>query len=164
MRFLSVKEERDCIFLIPKAQGGFRPILDLHQLNQYLKKRVLQDHVGCDYPLPGDWYATLNLKDTYFHVVIYQGHRKYFRFLSSHYLFAVLPFNQSIVLWIFIECMMMVAAFLRRLGIQVYLCLDDWLVWSHSRIQLLSSVTLIQSTFNALGLLINSENVYPLAS
>lgn len=32
---------------------------------------------------PGDLYVALDLKDPYFHVMIYQGHRKYLRFLVN---------------------------------------------------------------------------------
>lgn len=44
---------------------------------------------------PGYWYAALNLKDDYFHVAIYQSHRKYLRFLVRHfhYQFIMLPFG-----------------------------------------------------------------------
>lgn len=33
---------------------------------------------------PGDWYTTLNLKDAYFHLSVYQGHRKFLRFVMKH--------------------------------------------------------------------------------
>lgn len=84
------------------------------------------------YSLPGYWYATLNLRDVYFHVAKYQGHRKFLRFIvkHSHYHFTVLPFCFSAVPQVFTKCMSVVVAFLRRLGVQVYPYLT-----SHRRVQ-----------------------------
>lgn len=70
-----------------------------------------------------DWCATLDLRDAYFHMAI---------FLSpplcsqTHHQFTVLPFGLSVVPRIFIKCMAVVVAFLRK--VQVYPYLNDWLV------------------------------------
>ncbi|XP_053882102.1 serine/threonine-protein phosphatase 6 regulatory subunit 3-like [Malaclemys terrapin pileata] len=87
-------------YLIPKARGGLRPILDLQDLSKYLKK--LKFHMVSLTSIipsldPGDWYATLDLKDMYFHTAIFQAHRHFLHFTvgSDHYQFAVLPFGDK---------------------------------------------------------------------
>lgn len=85
-------------FLIPKKDGSLRPILDLRPLNKYTVSEhfhmvTLQDVI----PLlqQGDFMATLDLKDLYFHITINPALCKYLRFVIAvkHYQFKVLPFG-----------------------------------------------------------------------
>lgn len=55
-------------FLIPKTKGHLRPILTLHQVNNYLKKiKVRVVTLASIIPSldSGDWYAALDLSDAY---------------------------------------------------------------------------------------------------
>lgn len=65
---------------------------------------------------PRDWYTALDLRDTYFHMLIYQWHRKFLRGGVQHlpYQFMVLP---AAAPQVFTKYMAMVAAFLRTLGV-----------------------------------------------
>lgn len=58
--------------------------------------------------------------------------------------------------------MVVMPLFLRRLRVQVYPFLDDWLVKGQSRAQVVSNIRLTQSTFKVLGLLINAEKSTPI--
>lgn len=42
---------------------------------------------------PGDWYTALNLKDAYFHISIFLGHRRFLHFIMDrgHFQFVALP-------------------------------------------------------------------------
>ncbi|KAH1175134.1 hypothetical protein KIL84_021548, partial [Mauremys mutica] len=100
--------------------ADLRPILGLNQLNHYLKK--IQFHmVTLASIIPfldsRDWHATLHLRDAYFHVLIYQGHRNVLGFVVNHlqYQFTVLLINLSAAPWVFTKCNAIVAAFLGRL-------------------------------------------------
>lgn len=53
--------------------------------------------------------------------------------------------------------MVVVAAYLRRRGIQIYLYLDDWLVKGSSKAQVQRDITILQATCGSLGLLVNHE-------
>lgn len=99
-------------FLIPKAKEGLRATLDLQQLNKHLKKiKFCMIMPASIIPSldPGDWYATLDLKDACFHVAIHQSYRKFLRLfiIHSHYQFTVLSlacpqyhvFSQSTWQW-----------------------------------------------------------------
>ena len=67
-------------FLVPKKDGGLRPILDLRVLNKYLRvlsfKMLTHRHI-VQSVRQGDWFTTIDLTDAYFHVPICPGHRKY---------------------------------------------------------------------------------------
>ncbi|KAG6938964.1 hypothetical protein G0U57_003754, partial [Chelydra serpentina] len=112
-------------FLIPKAKGGLRPLLDLRGLNRFMVKyqfrmvSLVKIIPALD---PGNWYAALDLQDAYFHIHIFKGHRRFLRFLvgQDHYQFTVLPFGLSTAPRVFTKCMAVVAAFLRRRGVQLF--------------------------------------------
>ncbi|XP_053161469.1 uncharacterized protein LOC128349360 [Hemicordylus capensis] len=69
-------------FLIPKRDGGIRPIMDLHGLNQYIEVRKFRMTTlqAILLFLHENWIASLDLKDAYFHVSIQENHCKYLRF------------------------------------------------------------------------------------
>ncbi len=65
-------------FLIPKKDGGLRPILDLRLLNYALMKRSFRMITLKQILLqicPGDCFMSLDLKDVYFHIQVAPHHR-----------------------------------------------------------------------------------------
>ncbi len=65
-------------FIVPKKDGGLRPILDLRVLNRALHKlpfRMLTQRRIFQCVRPFDWFAAIDLKDAYFHVSILPRHR-----------------------------------------------------------------------------------------
>ncbi|MGL5393635.1 MAG: hypothetical protein ACRDA8_20035, partial [Shewanella sp.] len=84
-------------FLVPKKEGGLRPILDLRHLNKALIKRLfrmltLKKIIAQIRPM--DWFFSLDLKDAYFHIQIIPRHRPFLRFAfdRKNYQYIVLPF------------------------------------------------------------------------
>jgi hypothetical protein len=72
------------IFLIPKKSGGMRPILNLKKLNAahldtpYFRMETMED---VRHALrPGDWVASIDLRDAYFHIRLHHSTRKYMCF------------------------------------------------------------------------------------
>ncbi len=60
-------------FLVPKKDGGLRPILDLRLLNHTLTKRsfrMITLKQILSQIRPGDWFMSLDLKDAYFHIQV----------------------------------------------------------------------------------------------
>jgi hypothetical protein len=95
------------IFLIPKKDGGMRPILNLKKLNAshldtpYFRMETVED-VGHALQ-PGDWARSIDLWDDYFHVPLHPSTRKYMRFgwKGKLFQFLVLPFGLSSALKVF---------------------------------------------------------------
>ncbi|KAJ1170436.1 hypothetical protein NDU88_002313 [Pleurodeles waltl] len=84
---------RDCYsryFLMPKKDMGLLPILDLWDINYFLKKEkfkmltLAQVLSALD---PGDWMVALDLQDAFFHIPILPVHRRYLRFVVYYQLF-----------------------------------------------------------------------------
>ncbi|KAL0170784.1 hypothetical protein M9458_035380, partial [Cirrhinus mrigala] len=60
-------------FIVPKKDGGLRPVLDLRQVNRSvmrLKFKMLTVKQVVSQIRSEDWFVTIDLKDTYFHISI----------------------------------------------------------------------------------------------
>ncbi|KAI2664153.1 hypothetical protein H4Q32_002288 [Labeo rohita] len=81
--------------------GGLRPILDQRQLIcsvMRLKFRMLTVSQVVSQIRSEDWFVTIDLKHTYFHVSILHRHRKFLRFAfrGEAYQYRVLPFGLAL--------------------------------------------------------------------
>ncbi len=84
-------------FLVPKRDGGLRPILDLRRFNFSLYKgkfKMLTIKTIMSQVQEGDWFVTIDLKDAYFHIQVIRRHRRFLRFAfgGKAYQYKVLPF------------------------------------------------------------------------
>ena len=72
------------IFLVPKKDGGFRPVINLKALNKFIAEEHFKMegfHMVKDLAKPGDWLTKLDLKDAYVLVPIDPSHQN----ISSFY-------------------------------------------------------------------------------
>ena len=71
------------LFLVPKPNNRWRPILDLSQLNLYLASASFKMETPETIRLSlqqGEWVTSLDFSDAYFHIPINPRSRKYLRF------------------------------------------------------------------------------------
>ena len=85
------------IFLVCKASGGWRPVMDLKQLNDHMDDPHFHMHIissVLNTVERGDYAFKIDLQDAYFHVLIHPDSSKYlcFAFENKVYQFRVLPF------------------------------------------------------------------------
>ena len=110
------------VFLVHKASGGWRPVIDLQSLNTHIHAphfHMITTSSVLSTMRKGDYAFKTDMQDAYFHVPIHPSGRKYLRFAFENkiYQFRVLPFDVNTAPQIF-----------NRLGISVIPYLDDWLV------------------------------------
>ena len=88
------------LFLVPKPNNRWRPILDLSTLNTFL----ITESFKMETPetirtslQAGEWVTSIDFKDTYFHIPIHSQSRKYMRFYiqGQLYQFTVVPYGLS---------------------------------------------------------------------
>jgi len=147
-------------FIVPKKDGGLRPILNLKFFNRSVRKRkfkmeTLKSIIAA--VSPRQWLASIDLKDAYFHVPIAQCHHKYLRFhwLGQSFEFQVLPFGLSSAPRVFTKVLAPVIAHLRRHGVQVYAYLDDILLASDSLQEARQAVRLALDFLTQAGFILN---------
>ena len=155
-------------FLVTKKDGGFRPILDLRRLNRYMKVlpfKMLQTKDIRQAIGHGEWFATLDLKDAYFHVRIWPGHRAFLRFAfqGQAYQFRVLPFGLSLSPRVFTRVVAAALHPLQLSGMKVLPYLDDWLIVAPSRSQVVADTERLLSHVQSLGFRVNlkKSNLVP---
>ena len=150
------------LFLVPKRDGTSRPVINLKGLNgflQYTHFKMEGIHLLRDLVQPGDWLGKVDLKDAYFVVPIWKGHRKYLRFLWKETLleFACLPFGLALAPRLFTKIMKPVVALLRRAGIRLIIYLDDLLFMHATREGLREDMATARYLLENLGFVINLE-------
>lgn len=149
------------IFVVPKKDGGFRPIINLKPLNRHY---ISAPHFRMDTVKdvshllrPGDFCASIDLKDAYFHIPVHKKFHRYLRFVwkGKMYEFLVLPFGLCTAPFIFTKVTRLIASFLRSKGIRIIFYLDDILVIGGSKEECLSHLQLAIQTFQGAGFVIN---------
>ena len=70
------------LFLVQKASGSWRPIIDLSTLNDYVTSSRFHMETPrsvLSYIRPGDWMISLDLQDAYLQVAVHHDSRRYLR-------------------------------------------------------------------------------------
>ncbi|KAL0186202.1 hypothetical protein M9458_017872, partial [Cirrhinus mrigala] len=149
-------------FIVPKKDGGLRPILDLRLLNRSvlrLKFRMLTVRQVVSQIRSEDWFVTIDLKDAYFHVSILPQHRKFLRFAfrGEAYQYRVLPFGLALSPRTFTKCVDAALAPLRLQGIRILNYIDDWLILAQSEMVAVRHRDVVLAHMKELGLRLNAK-------
>ena len=126
------------LFLVPKPNNKWRPILDLSKLNPFLKTEKFRMETPETIRTSlqrGEWITSVDFKDAYFHIPIQEQSRKYLRFhvQGQTYQFKALPFGLSTAPLEFTVIAKEVKLMAGHRGIRIHQYLDDWLVRAKSR-------------------------------
>ena len=109
------------LFVVWKASGSWRPIIDLSSLNDY----ITSSHFFMETPQsvlrsirPGDWMASLDLQYTFLQVPVHHDSRRYLRFVVGErtYQFRVLCFGLTSPPRVFMRIMAHISAILHKYG------------------------------------------------
>ena len=126
------------VFLVPKKTGGFRLILDVSKLNEFLTvESFVMDTVQLIRSAveEGMWGVSVDLSDAYHHIPI---HRNCYNFLAFEvggvaYRYTALPFGLSPAPKVFTAALLALKLYARRSwGLPVFQYLDDWLILGRS--------------------------------
>ena len=148
------------LFLVPKRNGTWRPVIDLSGLNEYLVvdkfKMTTPQSVRLTLS-PGDWAISLDLKDAYFHIPIHPAYWKYLRFAveGMTYSFVALPFGIATAPQVFTRVFGVIGAFLRQHGVSMIQYIDDWLVHHRDPNRLRAIVAELLPFLSHLGVKLN---------
>ena len=150
------------LFLVPKKEGTYRPVIDLRELNRFIQKEHFKMegiHLMKDLLQEGDWMVKLDLKDAYFAIPIHHEHQKYlaFRWQGNTYQFKCLPFGLSSAPRVFTKMMRPAIAWLRQLGCKTITYLDDNLLMAPTKEEARIQIKLMISLLEPLGFVINYQ-------
>ena len=150
------------VFLVPKKTGDFRPVINLKPLNQFVKKihfKMENIRMALNCISPGDFMVSIDIKDAYFSVPIFQPLLKYLRFLWNfkRYEFTCLLFGYSLAPRVFTKIFKPVIAYFRFLGFRVIIFMDDLILIVSSYDERLQQLGVLKPTFCDLGFTVNVE-------
>ena len=152
------------LFLVKKALGSWRPIIDLSTLNHY----VTSSRFHMETPRsvlnsirPGDWMISLDLQDAYLQVPVHHDSRRFLRFVldGKPFQFRVLCFGLTTAPQVFTRIMAPVSAILHKYGVRMLRYLDDWLILASSEIACLQSRDRLLAVCTELGIQVNLHEV-----
>ena len=116
------------LFIVPKPNQKWRPILDLSTLNQFLCVKTFKMETPETIRTSlqqGEWVSSIDFSDAYFHIPIHFTSRKFLRF---HFQFRALPFGLSTAPMEFTAVVKEVKLMAQSRGIRIHQYLDDWLI------------------------------------
>ena len=121
------------LFIVPKKDGGMRPIVNLKSLNSFVETvhfKMEGIQMVKDILRPGDWMTKVDLKDAYFMIPIATNQRRLLRFQwqGTTYQFNCLPFGLSSAPWVFTKTTRPIVGILRTLGLRMIIYIDDILI------------------------------------
>ena len=148
------------IFIRPKKDGSFRPIINLKGLNAFVAHfhfKMETIRTAIQLIRPQCYMASVDLKDAYFAVPIASEHRKYLRFTwrGVVYEFTCLPFGLSSAPRVFTKVMKPLIASLRMRGHESCDYLDDALLVGRTFQECRENVRARTSLTRSLGFTVN---------
>ena len=149
-------------FLIPKKNGKSRFIMNLKPLNRYIKctkfkmttlKQIRESLRN------GQWAVQMDIKSAYCHVPMHRRHRCFlrFRYKGKVYQFKTLPFGLSTAPKTFTRCTRPILLYCRKLGITLFLYLDDALVLGDTYDQAKTNGRIVAKLLLDLGFVLSLE-------
>ena len=150
------------LFLVPKPNSRWRPILDLSNLNFFLKSEKFKMETPETIRTSlqqGNWITSIDFKDAYFHIPIQEQSRKYLRFhvQGQTYQFKALPFGLSTAPLEFTVIVKEVKLMAIHRGIRIHQYIDDWLVRAGSYQACLRHTQELVQLCRRLGWIVNLE-------
>ena len=161
-----VPSESECgefistLFIVPKKNGKFRPVINLRYLNQF----VHYDHfkqetfkVVLNLIQENDFFTSIDLNDAYFSVPINKNYQKYLKFSwrGVLYKFVCLLFGLKSSPYVFTKILKPVYAWVRQQNIRCCYYIDDSLNMNADKLACINSTNTRIETLLDLGYTIN---------
>ena len=150
------------MFMVPKKDGGQRPVINLKQLNKFVKSEHFKMeglHTVKALIQHNDWMAKVDLKDAFFMVPIAQQHQHLLLFKTEMgtFHFKCLPFGLCTAPRVFTKVLKPAIELLRSVGIRLVIYMDDVLIMAHSKEMLREHVYQVLFLLENLGFIVNSK-------
>ena len=150
------------LFVAPKKDGGFRPIVNLKKVNaaipynhfQMEGLKNVQDLIE-----KGDYLVKIDLSDAFFSIPLHKESRRLvaFQWRGIAYEFRVLCFGMSCVPLVFTKLLKVPISFLRKMAVRVVIYLDDLILFGRSLQEAEETRDLAMTLLSRLGFTINMK-------
>lgn len=150
------------IFIVPKPNGRYRPIINLKYLNNFVYYEHFKQEtfkIVLELIQEQDYFTSIDLQDAYFAVSIHPDFRKFLKFIWDDQLFhfVCLPFGLSSAPRVFTKILKPVFAWFRQQGIRCSYYIDDSLNMNKNRDICSQNTVTVVKTLESLGFTINRK-------
>lgn len=150
------------IFIVPKPNGKFRPVINLRYLNEFVVYNHFKQetfNVVLDLIQKNDFFTKLDLSDAYFSVPIHEEYTKYLKFSwdGTLYKFVCLPFGLSVAPFLFTKILKPVFAWFRQQNIRCSYYIDDSFNMNQDKMVCKQNAEIMDGKLESLGFDINRE-------
>ena len=148
------------VFLVPKSSGGERVIIDLSNLNIFIKSKSFKmlDITKVREAVPQNaCFTSIDISNAFYHIPIHPRFQRFLAFTHEGrlYFFKAMPFGIKLGPLIFSKIISEVLIHLHGMQIQASVYIDDWLFWNQSGQTLIHHTRLALDLLCSLGFLIN---------
>ena len=150
------------LFIVPKPNQKWRPVLDLSALNKFLSVKTFKMQTPETIRISlqqGEWVSSLDFSDACFDIPIHTGSQKYlrFHFQNLSYQFRSLPFGLSTAPMEFTGVVKEVKLMAQARGIRIHQYLDDWLIRAPTKESCHQGTQSLLALYQELGWVVNLE-------
>lgn len=150
------------IFIVPKPNGKFRPVINLRYLNYFVHYEHFKQEtfrIVLNLIQEDDFFTSIDLQEAYFAVPIHQEYKKYLKFFWDGQLFQFncLPFGIASAPRIFTKLLKPIYAWFRQQCIRCAYYIDDSLNMDKNYEVCLKNSKTIVSVLESLGFTINTK-------
>ena len=148
------------IFIVPKPNGKFRPVINLRYLNEfvhydYFKQETFK--VVLDLLQKNDFLTSVDLQDAYFSIPVHEQDQKYLKFTwnGSLYKFICVCFGLKSAPFLFTKVLKAVFAWFRQQNFRCSYYIDDSLNMNKNKAVCQKNTMTMVNTLQSLGFTIN---------
>ena len=150
------------VFLVPKKSGGFRLVIDLSSLNEYLAPVTFEMDTlkkVKEFVTSAMWATSIDLSEAYHHIPMHKSSQIYlcFQIGKDRFMFLVLPFGLSSAPWVFTQVAKQLKVWTAQRQRMMFQYLDDWLNMFLSKRKASRGTLELVHQCKALGWLINEK-------
>ena len=148
------------IFIVPKPNGKFRPIINLRYLNEFIHYEHFKQEtfsVVLDLLQENDYLTSVDLQNAYFSIPIHENDQKYLKFIWNGYLykFVCVCFGITCAPFLFTKILKPVYAWFRQQNIRCSYYIDDSLNMNKDKAVCRNNTLTMVETLEALGFTVN---------
>jgi len=150
------------LFTRPKKDGNLRMILNLKPFNKFIKYKhfkmeSIETAINC--MKPGIYMGSVDLKDAFFSIPMYEPHQKYLKFVFNNicYKFICMPMGYGPSMRIFTKVLKPIYAFLRNRMFESAVYVDDNLLFGGSMAECDNNIWATTNLLRNLGFTIHAE-------
>ena len=150
------------LFIVPKPNGKFRPVINLKYLNEFVCYNHFKQEtfsIVLELIQRNDYFTKIDLSEAYFSVPIHEEFTKYLKFSWNGilYKFTCLPFGLAIAPYLFTKILKPVFAWLRQQNVRCSYYIDDSLNMNEDRLVCGKNALLVRETLESIGFVLNTN-------